>query len=80
MNVSYDNIDNKKIEFVIHGHVVLDIHATYSISVHGDVDNDGRISKGDFVTVQSYPVPTHGYPDNILVTVKILLLTHEVIY
>lgn len=67
-NVSHDNIDHQ-IEFVIYGDIV-DIQATYSIRVHCDVDNDGRISKGDFVTVQSYPVLTHGYPDNVLVTVK----------
>lgn len=24
---------------------------------HVDVDGDGRVSKGDWVTVQSYPVP-----------------------
>lgn len=69
-NVSYNKIDIKKIEFVIHGQVALDVHATYSIRVHGDVDNDGKISKGDLITVQSYPVLTHGYPDNILITLK----------
>jgi uncharacterized lipoprotein YbaY len=68
-NVSHDNIDQQKIEFVIYGNIV-DTQADYSIRVHGDVDKDGRISKGDFVTVQSYPVLTHGPPDNLLVTVK----------
>lgn len=68
-NVSHNNIDQQKIEFVIYGDIV-DTQADYSIRVHIDADNDGRISKGDFVTVQRYPVLTHGHPDNLLVTVK----------
>lgn len=27
-----------------------------------DVDGDGRVSKGDYVTMQSYPVPTGSAP------------------
>jgi uncharacterized lipoprotein YbaY len=68
-NVSYDNTDHQKIEFVVYGNIV-DIRARYSISVHVDVDNDDRIGKGDFITMQSYPVLTQGYPDNLLVNVK----------
>jgi uncharacterized lipoprotein YbaY len=68
-NVGLENIENQKIEFVIYVDYV-DTHAHYSVRVHGDVDNDGKVSKGDFVTVQNYPVLTYGYPDNLMVTVK----------
>ena len=43
--------------------------ARYNISVHIDVDNDGKLSKGDYFTTQSYPVLTHGYPDHVVVRV-----------
>jgi hypothetical protein len=28
-----------------------------TVWAHVDVDGDGRVSKGDWVTVQSYPLP-----------------------
>lgn len=40
-----------------------------TVWAHVDVDGDGRVSKGDFVTVQSYPVPPGPSP-RLQVTVK----------
>lgn len=37
----------------------LDPRTRLSVFVHVDVDSDGRMSKGDFITTQSYPVPHH---------------------
>jgi uncharacterized lipoprotein YbaY len=68
-NISYDKDDYQGIKFEIHDNV-LDDNARYSISAHVDVDNDGKISKCDFITTQSYPVITYGYPDNLKVGVK----------
>ena len=31
-----------------------------TIWVHVDVDGDGRVSEGDFITMASYPVPAGG--------------------
>jgi hypothetical protein len=39
-----------------------------TIWVHVDVDGDGRVSKGDYVTMMSYPVPPH---DGDRVTVEV---------
>lgn len=43
--------------------------ARYEVTVHIDVDKDGKLSKGDYFTTQSYPVLTHGYPDHVIVRV-----------
>lgn len=37
----------------------------YIISIHVDADADGKVSSGDFLTTQSYPVLTLGYPDRV---------------
>jgi uncharacterized lipoprotein YbaY len=31
-------------------------HARYVVRVHADIDGDGRVSQGDYVSTQSYPV------------------------
>lgn len=71
-DVSYDNnISNhhhqKKLEFELFGETVVDVRRSYTISVHVDVDNDGKINSGDFINMESYPVITHGYPKGSLV-------------
>jgi uncharacterized lipoprotein YbaY len=43
--------------------------ASYSLRVHVDVDGDGQISPGDYITMESYPVLTHGYPSSVSVRV-----------
>jgi uncharacterized lipoprotein YbaY len=64
----YDDYDNlnchqKKIGFELFGDIT-DFQGMYSIRVHIDVDNDGKISVGDYMSMESYPVITHGYPKN----------------
>lgn len=39
----------------------IDPKHSYSVRAHVDVDGDGKVSKGDYVTTQSYPVLTHGF-------------------
>jgi uncharacterized protein (DUF2141 family) len=48
----------------------INIRARYAVSVHIDVDGNGKINSGDFINMESYPVLTYGYPDNILVYVR----------
>jgi uncharacterized lipoprotein YbaY len=66
-NASYSN--DQKIEFAIYGNITNN-YARHSINIHVDTDNNGKISKGDFITMQSYPVITFNYPNNIEVNVK----------
>lgn len=57
------------IEFVLYGKIH-DYNASYAIRVHADIDRDGKLSKGDFINMESYHVLTHGYPKNILIHVR----------
>jgi len=59
----------KPIPFVLYD-TIQDPQASYAISVLVDVDDDGRISRGDFINMQSYPVLTFGYPSHLTVQVK----------
>jgi len=45
-------------------------HARYIVSAHVDVDGDGQVSRGDYVTMQSYPVLTQGYPRLVSVQLR----------
>jgi uncharacterized lipoprotein YbaY len=77
-NVSYNSGNvtghhyQKKIEFKLFGdRIAIDFTRSYAVSVHIDVDNNGMINSGDFISMESYPVITHGYPsDNISVHVR----------
>lgn len=44
----------------------------YSVRVHVDQDGDGRVSRGDFVNAQSYPVLTFGHPNHVTVRTVIV--------
>ena len=44
--------------------------ASYGVRVHIDVDGDGEVSTGDFITMESYPVLTFGYPSRVAVVVR----------
>ena len=42
-----------------------DPNALLAVRVHIDLDGDGRYSRGDFITMESYPVLTRGHPDRV---------------
>ena len=48
----------------------VDPRASYTVSVHIDVNSSGEISKGDYLTIQSYPVLTYGYPTEVDIEVE----------
>jgi uncharacterized lipoprotein YbaY len=41
-----------------------------NVSVHVDVDGDGEVSRGDYVTVESYPAGTRRGQDRVRVRVE----------
>ncbi len=50
--------------------IKIDQRANYSIRVHIDLQNNKIINRGDYLTMQNYPVLTFGFPSNITVHVK----------
>jgi uncharacterized lipoprotein YbaY len=75
-DVNYDDGNHgsshqKKFKFELFGNIVVDFRLRYAVSVHIDLDNDGKIGLGDLINMESYPVITHGYPKyNISVHVR----------
>lgn len=59
----------KPVPFVLPG-VVTDQRGSYTVSVHVDLDGDGQVGEGDFITMQSYPVLTYGNPSRVSVRVR----------
>ncbi len=57
-----------RFEFEIQGEIT-DERNLYVVSVHIDVDGDGKISHGDYITTGLYPVLTRGNPDRVVVDV-----------
>lgn len=68
-NVSFQA--GHRIKFLINLHgKALNERASYSLRVHVDVDGDGQISRGDYISMVSYPVLTFGYPNHATIQVR----------
>ncbi len=68
-NVSYDAGARTALPFELHGEPP-DESAHYTVRVHVDLDGDGRVSRGDFINTESYPVLTRGRPREVTVKVE----------
>jgi uncharacterized lipoprotein YbaY len=42
----------------------------YSISVHVDANENGKIDKGDYINMENYPVPLQGFNDKVEIKVR----------
>jgi uncharacterized lipoprotein YbaY len=49
------------IPFAVQG-IPENARARYTVRVHADVNGNGAVSRGDYVSTQSYPVQTTGQP------------------
>lgn len=68
-NVAYDPAAPQPLTFEL----PVEVHernALYNIRAHFDLDGDGQISRGDYLSTQSYPVITKGHPLEVSVRVK----------
>lgn len=68
-DVSHEKGTAERLKFALYGPSP-DERASYSIRVHVDLAGDGDIHRGDFITMQSYPVLTFGHPDKVSVRVR----------
>lgn len=48
----------------------VDPRATYRVTATVDLDGDGRIGRGDFLSVVSYPVMTRGHGNQMVIEVR----------
>lgn len=67
-HISYDPAAPEPLTFEMSVEVP-DRNALYNIRAHCDLDGDGKISRGDYVNMQSYPVITRGHPLEVSVRV-----------
>jgi hypothetical protein len=68
-DIAFDPKTTKVLSFAIDGKA-LDPRASYAVRVHIDIDGDRKVSQGDFINTQSYPVITFGHPREISILVK----------
>jgi uncharacterized lipoprotein YbaY len=59
--------DGPEFEMPVH---LPDRSALYSVRVHVDVHRNGQITRGDFISTQSYPVLTRGHLDSVEIKVR----------
>jgi uncharacterized lipoprotein YbaY len=57
------------IPFTIHG-IPQNARAHYAIRVHADVDGNGAVGRGDYVSTQSYPVEITGQPAVVTILMR----------
>jgi uncharacterized lipoprotein YbaY len=48
----------------------IDPAATYAVQAHVETRGNAQVRPGDWVSMQSYPVLTHGAPDHVVVQVE----------
>ena len=68
-NINHEMGTKNRVEFALKGEVV-DIQASYSIRVHIAQHENEQIHHGDYVSTESYPVLTFGYPHHVSVRVR----------
>ncbi|KYC42291.1 hypothetical protein WA1_20160 [Scytonema hofmannii PCC 7110] len=68
-DVSHQIGTQNRIEFALKSQIV-DMCASYSIRVHVSLHGNEQIQRGDYITMESYPVLTFEYPLQVSVRVR----------
>ena len=68
--VAHRRGDTSAVTFALPAPEEVDEGAGYSVRVHVDLDGDRRVSRGDFISMESHPVLTFGRPDRVTVRVR----------
>jgi hypothetical protein len=68
-DVAFDPKTYGDLSFAIAGNPT-DPRVSYAVRVHIDIDGDGEVSHGDFISMQSYPVITFGHPREVSILVR----------
>jgi len=67
--VSHQAGKEEEVNFSLYGSPP-DERSSYSVRVHVDVDGDGEVSVGDYISPESYPVLTYERPNHVDVRVE----------
>jgi uncharacterized lipoprotein YbaY len=68
-DISHQQGGTEKISFNLQSQS-FDDKASHIVSVHVDVDNNGQISEGDYINMESYPALTLGHSSQVSVCVQ----------
>ena len=68
-DVGFDPKTSSHLSFAVAGNPP-NPRASYAVRVHIDIDGDGAVSQGDFISMQSYPVITFGHPREVSILVR----------
>jgi hypothetical protein len=68
--VSHSLGSEARIDVVLSGPRPVSDRGHYYVRAHLDLDGDGRVSRGDYVTVESHPVLTFGHPAEVSLRVR----------
>jgi uncharacterized lipoprotein YbaY len=70
-DVSYEAGTDHTLRFALYGDGdAPDDKGRYVVTVHVDLQGQGQINRGDYLSMESYPVLTHGNPNQLLVRVR----------
>lgn len=67
-NVAYQ--PGHTIPFTVYGRKPDDDRARLQLSAHISLNSSDDVQKGDYITMESYPVVTQGYPSELRVMVR----------
>jgi uncharacterized lipoprotein YbaY len=68
-DVSHESETEHTLKFALYGDVP-DEKGRYIVTVRVDLQERGRVIRGDYLSVESYPVLTHGNPNLISVRLR----------
>lgn len=68
-DVSHESGIEHIVSFTLYGDAP-DEKGSYIVTAHLDLSGQGRITPGDYLSMESYPVLTHGRPSQVSVHVR----------
>jgi uncharacterized lipoprotein YbaY len=68
-DVSHESGTEHTVRFALYGDVP-DERGRYQVTVHVDLHGQGRVARGNYLSMESYPVLTQGRPNQVSVRVR----------
>ncbi len=68
-HVAHEMGTENRVKFALIGEIA-DIRARYSLRVHTALSGNEQIQRGDYISMESYPVLTFGHPHQVTIRVQ----------